>query len=183
VFLCGPVRAGLFLPLKERTDMNETEETVEETAVLSGIEKVHYDEIKSLNLLVNEACNEHDIKKHEAKAAKDHLEGLQHRLSQLISEGPRRPDPQKELPFEEWQNVPISDVLNLTPKQLEKLDEAGVKTAGQFENLRAGKVDGYPDGLRSVKGFGDKTIDAMEEDMVNWLAANAREEEPCDSAE
>jgi len=60
----------------------------------------------------------------------------------------------------------------------EKLEEIGIKTVGQFEFLRAGNDPCYPDGLRSVKGFGAATVDAFENDIVNWLAANAREKEP-----
>ncbi len=66
---------------------------------LDEIEREHYEQIKSLNILVGEAAYIHDIKKHEAKAAKDHWEGLQLRLSSLISEGPTKPDPQQELSF------------------------------------------------------------------------------------
>jgi hypothetical protein len=65
--------------------------------------------------------------------------------------------------------------LKLTAKQREKLEEIGIKTVGQFEFLRAGNDPVYPDGLRSVKGFGAATVDAFENDIVNWLAANARE--------
>ncbi len=148
---------------------------------LDEIEREHYEQIKSLNILVGEAAYIHDIKKHEAKAAKDHWEGLQLRLSSLISEGPTKPDPQLELSFPEWQEVSIEDVLKLTQKQAEKLLEIGVKTVGHFEDLRAGKIDGYPNGLLSVKGFGEKTIDAMENDIVEWLSKNARETESSES--
>ena len=32
-------------------------------------------------------------------------------------------------------------------------------------------------GLRSVKGIGEKTVDAIENDVLEWLAKNAREPE------
>lgn len=71
--------------------------------------------------------------------------------------------------------MPISDVLELTDKQFEKLEDAGVRTVGQFEHLRSGQKPDYPDGLRSLKGVGEKTVDAWEDQMVEWLSDNARE--------
>lgn len=71
------------------------EEATEEEVVVDvmpELEKQHYEEIKELNILVNEAAREHEIKKLEAKSAKEHLEGLQCRLSCLISEGPKKPE-------------------------------------------------------------------------------------------
>ena len=76
-----------------------------------------------------------------------------------------------------WELTPITEALKLTAKQREKLEEIGIKTVGQFEFLRAGRDPLYPDGLRSVKGFGAATVDAFENDIVDWLSANAREVE------
>ena len=106
-------------------------------------------------------------------------------LSTLIADGPQKPDPQKELPFAatesgdkpNWELTPITDALKMTVKQREKLEEIGIKTVGQFEFLRAGRDPIYPDGLRSIKGFGAATVDAFENDIVNWLQDNAREPE------
>ena len=78
---------------------------------------------------------------------------------------------------EAWEDVPISEVIELTPKQIEKLEAAGVKTMGQFEHLRSGQMDGYPDGLKSVKGVGQKTVDEWEEQALKWLFVNNREPE------
>lgn len=153
---------------------------------LSELEREHYDEIIRLNREVKVAEREYYIAKGETKAKKEQLECLSLELSNLIADGPRKPDPQQELPFDaaesgdfrNWDLVPITEALKLTAKQREKLEEIGIKTVGQFEFLRAGNDPCYPDGLRSVRGFGAATVDAFENDIVNWLAANAREKEP-----
>ena len=157
------------------------EETVEVDVVevcevdpMPELEKQHYEQIKSLNVLVNEASYEHDIKKSQAKAAKEHLEGLQMRLSCLISEGPRKPDPQKELPFQEvpaWQEVPIEQAIEVTAKQLEKLHEAGIKTVIEFETERGGNR------FADVKGIGEKALEKWEDQILAWMSVNAREPE------
>jgi hypothetical protein len=85
------------------------------------------------------------------------------------------PFPDDDVPAEEWKDVPISDAIKLTDKQFEKLEEVGVRTVGQFETLRSGQLDGYPDGLTSLKGVGKNTVDKWEDQMVEWLSANARE--------
>ena len=132
-----------------------------------------------LNIECCEAGFDYENKKAIAAAAKKQHELLQSRLNRLIADGA---NPQGELPFEseedsaeDWKDVPISDVLELTDKQFEKLEDAGVRTVGQFEHLRSGQKPDYPDGLRSLKGVGEKTVDAWEDQMVEWLSDNARE--------
>lgn len=148
-------------------------------AALTAAEREHYERIKDLNTEVHDATYKHDLAKSKAKMAKEHLESLQAELSSLISEGPKIPDPQKELPFDQaeadaWKATPIVEVLQVTSKQQEKLEAAGVKTIGEFEHLRSGMNPDYPNGLRSIKGFGDATIDAMENDVVEWLSKNLK---------
>lgn len=156
----------------------EAEADAEECASeLSARRKAHYDAICELNESVLIAGDDWEHKNNTAKVAKKNHELLQLQLSRLIARGP---DPQ-QLEFPEdaaadaWKDVPISDALQLTDKQFEKLEAAGVRTVGQFENLRSGQVDGYPDGLRSIKGVGQNTVDQWEEQIVEWLSANARE--------
>jgi hypothetical protein len=152
----------------------------ESDTLMSELEREHYDEILRLNRDVKLKQMKYDIAKGEAKARKEDLECASLELSNLIADGPRKPDPQKELPFSEpqdWETAPITEALKLTAKQREKLEEIGIKTVGQFEFLRAGRDPVYPDGLQSVKGFGAATVDAFENDIVEWLAANAREVE------
>lgn len=146
---------------------------------LSDSKSRHYDQIVELNRECCEAGFEYERQKAITAAAKKQHEGLQARLNRMIADGA---NPQRELPFssdedsaEDWKDVPISDVLELTDKQFEKLEDAGVRTVGQFEHLRSGQKPDYPDGLRSLKGVGEKTVDAWEDQMVEWLSENARE--------
>lgn len=181
----------------ESTEPVEPVESTEPAEVppvqtLTDAERDHYERIKELNTAVGEATYKYEVANAKAKVAKKNLESLQTELSDLITEGPQRPSPQKELPFDQeqqpeaekfdWESTPITDALKMTPKQQEKLDSIGIKTVGQFEFLRAGRDSRYPDGLRSIKGFGPATVDAFENDIVNWLAANAREKEPNEPA-
>lgn len=165
---------------------NQTAEAQEEVSQpeLSDLKQKHYDAICSLNLKVQQARIVYEDVKAEAASEKRRYESLQEQLNSLISQGA---NPQRELAFPEhaaeepkpeaWKDVPISEVIVLTPKQIEKLESAGVKTMGQFEHLRSGQMDGYPDGLRSVKGVGEKTVDEWEEQALKWLFVNNREPE------
>ncbi len=165
---------------------------------LSELEREHYEAIKDANCRVSSAQWDYDVAKGKAKEAKERLELVSLELSNLITEGPRRHDPQKKLPFDaaspeatpadepgepsvEWQKTPITEILTLTEKQRDKLEEAGIWTIGQFEHMRGGRRADYPDGLRSIKGVGEKTVDKWEDEVVEWLAKNARESEGDDA--
>jgi len=170
--------------METQTETAEAEDSAEEfDAIMDELKREHYEDILRLNRNVKLSQMKYDIAKGEAKARKEELECLSLELSNLIADGPQKPDPQKELPFSEsdthpnWELTPITEALKLTAKQREKLEEIGIKTVGQFEFLRAGRDPVYPDGLRSIKGFGAATVDAFENDIVNWLSANAREPE------
>ena len=172
--------------LTELENVLEAESDADADSILDELKREHYEDILRLNRNVKLSQMKYDIAKGEAKARKEELECLSLELSNLIADGPQKPDPQKELPFSDstesgdhpnWELTPITEALKLTAKQREKLEEIGIKTVGQFEFLRAGRDSLYPDGLRSVKGFGAATVDAFENDIVEWLAANAREVE------
>lgn len=159
-------------------------------AQLSEAERKHYEAIKRANIEVANAQSVYDRANSAAKAAKKELELAGLELSTLISDGPQVPSPQMELPFgdpdsvdgpaadqDAWKETPICDVLKLTASQREKLEAAGISTLGRFEFVRAGSDPDFPRGLQSIKGFGEKTIDAMENDVVEWLSKNVREPE------
>jgi hypothetical protein len=159
----------------------ESESDAEESPVLSELQRKHYDAIHELNEEVMAAGYRYEDKKADASNAKRVYEKLQASLNHLIDEGPNPqkglPFPEDDVPSEAWKDIPISDALELTDKQFEKLEAAGVRTVGQFETLRSGQLDGYPDGLTSLKGVGKNTVDKWEEQIVEWLSANAREPE------
>ena len=172
--------------LTELENVLEAESDADADSILDELKREHYEDILRLNRNVKLAQMRYDIAKGEAKAKKEELDCLSLELSNLIANGPQKPDPQKELPFSDsesgshagnWELTPITEALKLTAKQREKLEEIGIKTVGQFEFLRAGRDPLYPDGLRSVKGFGAATVDAFENDIVEWLGKNSREVE------
>ena len=154
-----------------------------EVTPVAEFRQAHYDQICRLNDECLQAGYAYEDKKVEANHAKKHYELLQNKLNSLIAQGP---NPQRELPFadpdgpapEAWKDVPISEAIQMSEKQAEKLEAAGIKTVGQFEHLRSGQMEGFPDGLRSVKGVGEKTVDEWENQILDWMSVNAREVEP-----
>ena len=158
----------------------EDTEAIEETPEppsLSALEHEHYQQIQEAEQQAFEAEEEFEDANTVAKMLKKRWESRVEVLRQLIRRGP---DSQLPLPFgedsdaepeEAWKQVPILDVLQLTDKQAEKLVDAGINTVGDFELLRAG------DGTTSLKGIGQATADAWEENMLDWLAVNSRPDE------
>lgn len=157
-------------------------------AEFSQAEHDHYEAIKRANTEVQIAQREYDRANGIAKAAKKELELASLELSTLISDGPQiptQPSPQMELPFADpdapdpdaWKSVPVEDVLTLTESQKDKLFAADITTLGRLEFVRGGGDPDFPRGLRSIKGFGEKTIEAMENDVVEWLSKNVRQPE------
>lgn len=159
-------------PETETDSIEAVEVDVEQ---LCDLEREHYDQIRSLEGEAYTAEEEFDVANSEAKVAKKIWEGKVERLRQLIRFGP---DPQRSLPFgddenpaEAWRIVAIDTVIEATDKQLEKLQESGILTVEHFENLRAGE------GLTSLTGIGQATAEKWEEQMLDWMAVNAREGE------
>lgn len=144
----------------------------------SELERQHYEEIQEMEREVREADGHYQHLKCEAAAAKKMFEKLDIALRNKIAAGP---DAQRHLPFsdldeddsnpEAWRDVAIGDVLELTSKQAETLEAADINTVGQFEDLRAGA------GLTSLKGIGQVKAEEWENQMLDWMAANARETE------
>lgn len=129
----------------------------------------------------------------DAKRAKKNHEAAVDSLQELIRRGPSAQLPldfkdksQPEQTDEEKRHAylmtrPIIDALDLTDKQEEKLADAGVKTVGDFEKLRAGEMPDYPGGLKDLPRVGEATIDKWEDELMNWLEAESYELEGDDS--
>ena len=139
-------------------------EDIEDKA-LSEIQEAHYQRIMQLERKCDELETEYESDKHRAAASKKKWEKAISDLRTCIRKGP---DSQRELPFQE--------AIDLTDKQAEKMEEIGVSTVEDFENLRAGNVKGYPGGLRDVQGWGSATVDKLDDAIVDWMTLNARDE-------
>ena len=148
-----------------------TEETTDETKEMTELEHEHYEAIKERNAEVARLLLEWTQLKGDASEAKKEYDQAVSELTYLISRGPDR---QKKLPFEDstsgevlgWREALVSESLGLTAKILEKLEDAGVRTIGELEDLRAG------DGLTSIGGIGQATADKIEEQVLEWLTEN-----------
>lgn len=154
------------------TEFEPTAESIEaqEERAIGDLEREHYEEIRDLERIAYAAQIDYEEAKAESDARKKTLNRHEAALRACIRRGP---DTQGKLPFrEDWRDVPVEEALNVTEKQLEKLHECGVKTVGEFEELRAGQMSDYPRGLLSVKGFGESFVDAVENDIIEWLANN-----------
>lgn len=122
---------------------------------------------------------EYEVAKAQASVLKKRLDEAVALLRATIRRGP---DSQQELQFasEGWHDTPIEQALTLTDKQLESLREAGVATVEDFEALRAGKIQGYGNGLRDLPRVGQATADKWEDEILDWIAKNGRPEPDTD---
>jgi hypothetical protein len=134
---------------------------------LTELERAHYNRIRELEASIREYDVAYQMAKAKAQDAKKDLELAIIDLRLCISKGP---DMQKRLDFDSaWESVPISTVLTLTEKQLDKLNEAGIYTVGQFEAVRGGKDNRYPGGIIDLPGIGVTTLSKWEDQMIEWL--------------
>lgn len=159
--------------------MTTTLEQIERNA-MGDLERQHYDEIRRLETVCDRLETKYEVDKANAAASKKQWEKAVQKLRTCIRRGP---NPQAELPFvEDWRTKPIGEAVELTDKQAELLDSAGVATVEDFENLRAGKHKDYPGGLIDLPRVGQATIDKWESQIVDWMTANAQEADPPDPA-
>jgi len=156
----------------------------------------HLHTIQKMNERVVYLANVYETVKAESSLAKKQLDEAASALSLCISQGPPKPDPQKTLPFDDegnpvdastpapnvatpaedaWKSVKIGEAITLTPKQADILEQHGIRTVGQFEEVRSGQLRDYPNGLASLKGVGGVTITKWEDEIVNWWMKHARE--------
>lgn len=68
-----------------------------------------------------------------------------------------------------WRSTPISCLSSLTPKLLERLEEAGLTTMGKLEDHRAKIALGHE---KWPKGIGEVKITAIEDAIIDWLNEN-----------
>lgn len=129
----------------------------------------------------------------DARSAKKDHQAAVNRLQGLIRRGPSmqleldlkpvespangQPAANQEQIDADWrkrmENTLCKEVLPLSEKQTAKLIEIGCPNLWKFEELRAGKIDGYPKGLRSISGWGDVMVTKLENAMEVWYAQNS----------
>lgn len=141
----------------------------------------HYEAIKEAELQVQEAEDSMIRAQYDLKDSKKQYEGAVLHLRRLISRDPLyvppvQADPQMKLDFDADYDArlqtPIGEAIELTEKQAEKLEAAGVKTVGDFEKLRGGQMKDYPNGLSDLDRVGQATIDKWEDQIVEFLKVN-----------
>jgi len=154
--------------------VNETDEATRDELLEATRRQIeHYGEIAELNRQLVMAHQEWEVLKDRTAGKKKLCDELGKELSNLITRGP---DFQQKLPFDEqeesssteqdddaWRDVPITEALALSASQFEKLEEEGCKTMGQLEDYRASK------GLHTIKGFGEKAVTKIEDQILDWL--------------
>lgn len=142
----------------------------------------HYQRIKEMECEVGEYEHELVGLTRQLKEAKKMFDGAVAALRNTIHRDPLYvppvvEDPQLKLEFEQGYDkrldAAIEEALELTQKQIEKLDEAGVKTVGDFEKLRGGQMKDYPGGLSDLPRVGQATIDKWEDEIVEFLKVSA----------
>lgn len=157
--------------------MTDALEQIEDNA-LTEREREHYQQIVDGEERCRQLEDEYETDKATAATSKKRWEQAVANNRALIRQGP---DCQKTLDFpDDWRTVLITEVLTLTERQSELLDEIGVKTVEQFEDLRASKHKDYPRGLLDLPRIGESTVDKWEDEIVEWMAGNATEPESDD---
>lgn len=152
-------------------------EQIEQNA-LTELEHKHYQQIRDAEATCDRLEDRYETDKAAAGASKKRWEEAVANLRSLIRRGP---NPQQDLPFpNDWRTTPIGEAIELTEKQAELLESAGVQTIEDFENLRAGKNKDYPGGLTDLPRVGQATVDKWEEQIVEWMskAETVAEDDP-----
>lgn len=145
------------------------------------------EKVRRLEAACKEAEAAYNDAKKDAIALKKEFEAKVSELRRAITRGPSL---QPELPFDdhepkeepqqtdiearhaELMAMSVTEALMLTEAQREKLEDAGVKTVGDFERLRGGQMKDYPGGLSDLPRVGQATIDKWEEQLTDWLKRN-----------
>jgi hypothetical protein len=150
---------------KTRTK-RKTKPAEAEPVVMSEIERKHYQSIRDLESRCSVLEGDYETAKADAHARKSAWAAAVAELRSCIRGGPNA---QLELPLKDnWLETPVGEAITLSEKQAEKLAEAGISTVGQLDHLR---VDGG--GLQSLPGIGRATADKWEDQLLDWIAANA----------
>ena len=173
---------------------SEQSDTQKDTSAISQIERQWIDELQAAQRHADKLDFVRQNAESEAKRAKKNHEAAVDALQEIIRRGPSS---QLPLDFKDGAPeqtdedryhaklllTPITEALQLTAKQLEKLEEAGVKTVGDFESLRAGKLKDYPGGLSDLPRVGETTIDKWEDEILEWFDAKQTERDNSEDAE
>lgn len=163
------------------------EETVEEVeaveqSTLSDRERKHFEDIRELEAKCDKLEGEFETAKAEASVAKKRLEEAILTLRSTIRRGP---DAQLQLPLgsEDWKATPIGEAITLSEKEAESLADLGVRTVGEFEELRAGKNPWCPGGLLDVVGVGEVKALTWEDEILDWIGQNVNQDPPTAGAD
>lgn len=149
-----------------------------ETPELSDIDRRFCAQVRGLERKCEVVEAEYEVAKAQASVLKKRLDEAVALLRSTIRRGP---DTQQELSFGGgWHDTPIEQALTLSAKQLEILREAEIATVEDFEALRAGRIHGYPRGLRDLPRVGQATADKWEDEILDWIAKNGRPESDAD---
>jgi hypothetical protein len=147
---------------------SKTAAGVEAVATMSERESEHYREIRSLESTCDRLEGEYEAAKAAASAAKSLWSEAVSRLRESIRRGP---DPQLGLPLaDDFRSAEIGFALTLTKRQAEILEDAGIVTVQDYENVRWRKDKRFPNGLADVPGIGQALIEKWEEELLDYIA-------------
>lgn len=182
---------GSKVPAKKAAKKKATDKPVKSPTVSIEVQREldHLHQIQKMNVTVQRYAEQYEADKAEAAISKKALDNAAASLSELIKNGPPKPDPQKKLPFDSpddgevvdaefvvvdadaWKKIPIGDALKLSEKERDKLAEYDIKTVGDFEHVRGRGDRQLPNGLSSMKGVGEAKITKWEAEMIEWQTA------------
>jgi hypothetical protein len=151
---------------------------------MSARESEHYREIRSLESTCDRLEGEYEAARSGAAAAKSLWTEAVARLRECIRRGP---DPQMALPLaDDFMQATIGAALTLTDRQADTMEEAGISTVQDFEDLRSGRYTDFPGGIQDLPGIGRAIAEKWEDQILDWIgrqeqAKHATAADDCES--
>lgn len=141
----------------------------------------HATELERLRLIRRSRTVAYEMADAARKTAKNLLQEIEVQYWALADDGPdyqykleggeTESEPDSQPDHDALLDTDIFDVFDwLTKATKEKVQDLGIKTVRDFENLRGGKNPDYPGGIGDVEGWGPVFVDKCEEAIMKHLA-------------
>lgn len=148
------------------------------------IEWEHHKRCVKLAQEIESLDSQYRYLKDQAKEVGSELKTKQSRLARMTAKGPEKlplfdaakkavKKTEEEMPLEGgWRIALLANVLD--PKAdksaIQKFEDAGVRTVGEFEDLRSKHANG--DWFTAISGIGRAKADKIETKLLDWIAQN-----------
>ncbi len=155
----------------EVAELEQVEDAEAEETRVEKLKREHYEEILECQQVVSQACMNWLDAKGTAAARKKTYEGALEELQAVIRRNPLQPklfdDSDTVDTGSQWREMCISTLIgdDVTEKQVEKLENHGIHTLGQLQQLMEKEGTFWS---KEIKGIGEKAATAIE-DALNAI--------------